>query len=113
MSKADHSKALEAAERRIGKGVLPLLVLKLLSQQPLHGYALAQAVKASAGIAIPEGTLYPLLAGFEANDWISPGWDTEGPGPARKVYNITPSGHAALKSLTDRFDALAAEIGRI
>jgi len=108
---ADSSSAGEARlDRQMRKGLLGLAALGALSREPMHGYALAQALKAVTGASVAEGTLYPLLAGFEADGWVATDWDTSRPGPARKVYTVTPEGQAALSRLAARFDHLTAAV---
>jgi PadR family transcriptional regulator PadR len=97
-------------DRQMRKGLLGLAALGALSREPMHGYALAQALKAVTGAAVAEGTLYPLLAGFEADGWVATRWDTSRPGPARKVYTVTDDGGAALARLAARFDHLATAV---
>jgi PadR family transcriptional regulator PadR len=97
-------------DRQMRKGLLGLAALSALAGSPQHGYALAQSLHAVFGASIPEGTLYPLLSGFEAEGWVGTEWDTSRPGPARKVYKITESGREALQRLGTRFAHLADAI---
>ena len=90
-------------DRQMRKGLLGLAALGALARAPMHGYALAQSLKDVTGASVAEGTLYPLLAGFEADGWVATRWDTDRPGPARKVYTVTPDGRAALARLAARF----------
>jgi PadR family transcriptional regulator PadR len=83
-------------EKRWRKGVLPFAVLGALKSGPRHGYALAVAVKDVLGASIPEGTLYPLLAGFEQEGLTTAEWIIQDSGPAKKTYSITAKGMAAL-----------------
>jgi PadR family transcriptional regulator PadR len=83
-------------EKRWRKGVLPFAVLGALKSGPRHGYALAVAVKDVLGGSIPEGTLYPLLAGFEQDGLTSAEWVIQESGPAKTTNSITAKGLAAL-----------------
>ena len=97
-------------DRQMRKGLLGLAALSALAGTAQHGYALAQSLHAVFGASVPEGTLYPLLSGFEEAGWVATEWDTSRPGPARKVYRITDSGREALQRLGARFDVLAGAI---
>lgn len=97
-------------DRQMRKGLLGLAALSALAGVPQHGYALAQSLQAVFGASVPEGTLYPLLSGFEEEGWVATHWDTARPGPARKVYQITESGRETLHRLGDRFRMLADAI---
>lgn len=92
------------------KGLLGVAALSALANAPQHGYALAQTLHALFGASVPEGTLYPLLSGFEEEGWVGTEWDTTRPGPARKVYRITQSGREALQRFRARFELLAGAI---
>lgn len=76
------------------KGHLPLLILGLLEECPLHGYAICEAVKEryAGSFKLGEGTLYPLLYRLERKGHIKGKWEAGPNGRERKVYNITPSG---------------------
>ena len=55
---------MERNERRdLFPGALEMMVLQTLRRGPLHGYAIAQNIRQSAGdlLQIEEGTLYPAL----------------------------------------------------
>ena len=76
------------------KGHLPLLILCLLEEHPLYGYAICEAVKEryAGSFKLGEGTLYPLLYRLERKGHIKGKWEAGPNGRERKVYNITPSG---------------------
>ncbi|NPV89621.1 MAG: PadR family transcriptional regulator [Firmicutes bacterium] len=69
-------------------------ILMLLMKQPTHGYDLANSIKE---LDINEdkpdfGTVYRTLRGMEDEGLIKSEWVTEGPGPAKRNYKITPKG---------------------
>ena len=73
-------------EKRWRKAVLPFAALAVLGESPKHGYALATALRDLLGAAAPEGTLYPLLNGFERDGLTVAEWAIQETGPARKTY---------------------------
>jgi transcriptional regulator len=79
------------------KGSLSLLILHILSQQPSHGYRIAQEIKQrSAGVLdFKEGTLYPTLHSLEQKALIA-SYTTDDSGRARRYYRLTEAGHAVL-----------------
>jgi len=79
------------------KGHLDLLLLGVLRQGPQHGYAVIAALReGSAGdFDLPEGTVYPALHKLEGAGLVSSDWSTAD-GRKRRVYQLTPAGHAAL-----------------
>jgi PadR family transcriptional regulator PadR len=82
---------------QILKGHLDLLLLAVVADEPAHGYAIAEALRArsSGAFDMPEGTLYPALhrledAGLLASRWL------EVAGRQRRVYAVTGAGRRAL-----------------
>ena len=78
------------------KGHLDALILAVLSDEPLHGYAVIEELKRRSGgeLALSEGTVYPALhrlerAGLLKSDWAQ---DTR----RRRVYQLTASGRREL-----------------
>ena len=79
------------------RGHLDLLVLQVLADNPLHGYAIIDELKRRSGEAldVPEGTLYPVLHRLEREGLLTAAW-TEVNGRRRKSYRLNHSGVAAL-----------------
>jgi PadR family transcriptional regulator, regulatory protein PadR len=80
-------------------------LLFLLAQKTAHGYELMELLGEEEGAAIDPALLYRTLRQFQADGLVSSAWDTEGHGPARRVYEITPEG-------LDYLHAWAVEIRR-
>jgi len=91
-------------DKELLKGCSKTLVLKLLSQKGMHGYEIAQELKAvtDGRIEITEGTMYPLLHSLEAGKAISSEWEVGGK-RKRKVYRLTPVGRKLLKEKTQNW----------
>ena len=66
--------------RQMKKGVLEMLVLGLVCEQPGHGYELLNrlAVRSGGFLHTREGTLYPILYRLEDDGFISSSWQTGG-----------------------------------
>ncbi|MGV8960041.1 MAG: PadR family transcriptional regulator [Stenotrophomonas sp.] len=81
------------SQRALGRGDLRLLLLSLINEQPRHGYELIQCISEMFVRAYTPsaGSVYPLLAQFEADGWARVHDDA-----GRKRYAITPAGRAAL-----------------
>ena len=80
------------------KGNTPTLILAVLSQNPLHGYAIARQIeqRSNNALRLGEGSLYPALRALEADGLVSSHWEEQPGGPARKVYALTDPGRAQL-----------------
>lgn len=75
-------------------GDLRLVVLKLIAEQPSHGYELIKAVEAAAGGAYSPspGVIYPTLTLLEELGYIT----VAEAGGGKKLHAITPEGEAFL-----------------
>ena len=72
---------------------LVLLILGVLREAPLHGYAIARKIEEGSGqvFSPAEGVLYPLLHQLEQAGAIQSRWE-EVDGRGRKVYSVTDAG---------------------
>lgn len=79
------------------RGRLDSLLLAVIDDGPLHGYAVIEALTARSGgsLALPTGTVYPALRRLERAGWLAGEWEDAG-GRRRRVYTLTRSGRAAL-----------------
>ena len=57
-------------------GALEMMVLQTLRAGPLHGYALAQAIKRASDdlVHVEEGSLYPALQRMLKARWVVAEW---------------------------------------
>lgn len=89
-------------------GELPLVLLALLAERPMHGYDLmAELERLFAPHYRPSpGSVYPAVEALEAERLITPGND-DGP----RVYRLTRSGEQALEKRRDALAALELRTG--
>ncbi len=79
--------------------VEPVVLLMLKLKDRSYGYDLAHDLKAHAltDAEIEKAALYRTLRRLEQNGHVVSDWDTEGGGPARRVYSLTQSGERHLE----------------
>lgn len=100
-------------ERQLKRGLLEIIVLKLLSQGRAYGCQLLQRLDQESGglFRIKEGTLYPILYRLEDDGLIVSEWSVpEDKSVAKKYYRCTLEGNLVLKELLGlwrRFDGVA------
>jgi PadR family transcriptional regulator, regulatory protein PadR len=102
-------------DKEMLKGNVPTLILSVLQDGPLHGYAIAREIERRSGAALTfkEGTLYPALHALESGGFIEANWETTERGPARKTYRMTPAGNDDLKrrrALWSRFTQAMVDV---
>jgi PadR family transcriptional regulator PadR len=75
-----------------------MLTLRVLAQQPLHGYAIAQRIHqlSSEELQVEEGSLYPALQKMLLKGWVKAEWTTSDSGREVRVYHLTASGRKQL-----------------
>lgn len=102
-------------DRELIKGNTPTLILAVLRQGPLHGYAIARAIeeRSSAALRCREGTLYPALQALERDGLIQGQWEPGERGRLRKVYSLTPEGLGRLEEERRAWQRFAAGINRV
>lgn len=86
-------------ERQLKKGVLEMLVLKMLSRERMYGYQLIQSLKAEGEgfFSLQQGTLYPILYRLEDGGSVVSSWEEPVSGKTpKKYYVITESGRQEL-----------------
>ena len=84
---------------QIRKGSTTLLILAVLSEEPMYGYQISQelARRSSGYFDMKEGLLYPLLHRMKREGLVSSQWQSASGARRRKYYTITPSGRQALQ----------------
>ena len=96
-------------------GVLDLLVLRTLLFGPLHGYAIATAIRNSSGeaLTIEFGSLYPALKRLELKGWIAAKWEMSEHNRRARVYRLTPAGRKRLRAETTEWSDFVRAVGRV
>jgi DNA-binding PadR family transcriptional regulator len=85
------------------QGQLEGLILAVLGQRPLHGYAIASELRERSGglLTVAEGTLYPVLHKLEQEGLIRSRWEVVN-GRRRRVYVSSPG---AGRMVRERFES--------
>ncbi|SFK33230.1 PadR family transcriptional regulator [Lysobacter sp. cf310] len=104
------SDAFGKLELELRRGVVVLATLSQL-RAPRYGYELRQAL-AEKGMAIEEGTLYPLLRRLETQGLLHSEWRTED-GPPRRYYSLNANGRKLLSKLTDSWQGMNDAMHRL
>jgi len=96
-------------------GALEMMVLQTLRRGPLHGYALAQAIKQASDelVHVEEGSLYPALQRMLKAGWLSAEWGTSTRNRQVRIYKLTPAGRKQLERKVTSFERLLAGIAKV
>jgi PadR family transcriptional regulator, regulatory protein PadR len=84
------------------KGTLDVLVLKALTLEPRHGYAVARWIEdATDGVLeIEEGALYHALHRLEKQGWLTSDWGVSENNRRAKYYSLTAAGRRQFAART-------------
>lgn len=93
--------------KQLKKGVLEILILKLIETKDMYGYELIQIIdeKSKGYFKLKEGSLYPILYRLEDDELIESYWNKNNAkrNVPRKYYKITKKGRAVLDSYIDEW----------
>lgn len=94
------------------QGTLDLLILRAISLQPMHGWAISERLHqvSRATLAIPQGSLYPALHRLERRGWIQAEWGVSENNRRAKFYELTRAGRKQLAAETEAWRKLTAAV---
>ena len=94
-------------------GTLMMLVLRVISRQPLHGYAIAQRIRQVSAdeLSVEEGSLYPALQKLLLKGWVKADWRESESGRQVREYRITASGRRQLEAEIAEYKRMTNAIG--
>ena len=97
------------------QGTLDLLILKTISLEPKHGWAIAKRIQQVSNdvLQVQQGSLYPALHRLEQQGWIRAKWsETEG-SRLVKFYSLTAAGRAQLERERESWSRLSTAINLV
>ena len=94
------------------QGTLDLLILKVLSLEPMHGWAIAQRIGQLSKdvLRVNQGALYPALHRLEYQAWIEAEWGESENNRRAKYYTLTKAGRKRLESEEQSWDRLSTAV---
>jgi PadR family transcriptional regulator PadR len=98
---------------QIRKGALGLAVMATLWKEKLYGLEIIRRLQLDAGLAVSEGTIYPLLTRLKSEGLVSSEWVEAEAGHPRKYYALTPKGREAVTWMTRGWWAFSIGLNRL
>jgi PadR family transcriptional regulator, regulatory protein PadR len=97
------------------QGTLDLLLLKILTLEPLNGWAISQRLKQVSGdvLQVSDGSLYPALHKLEQEGWITAEWKLSENNRRAKFYSLTRLGRKQLERETEHWTRLSQAITQV
>jgi PadR family transcriptional regulator PadR len=97
------------------QGTLDLLILKTISLEPKHGWAIAKRIQQISNevLQVQQGSLYPALHRLEQQGWIRAKWSETDTGRAAKFYGLTAAGRTQLEREKESWSRLSTAINQV
>lgn len=97
-TKIYHPRAKRTAGSGKAERYIQPSILMGLRRKPSYGYEIIQTIQEFGFVEgqAPPGMIYRHLRDLEAAGLVLSSWRTEGTGPAKRVYELTSEGQAAL-----------------
>ena len=95
---------------KLTKGLLDMIILQFLKEQPMHGYEVITKIRKSLGVYFGPSSIYPLLGSLEKKGQVSSVWNMESERP-RKVYKLTNEGQELLTCTEKSLSLIFRTIG--
>ena len=92
-----------------------MLVLKTLTVDTMHGYAIAQHIQRLSGdvLRVEEGSLYPALQRMLAKGWVTAEWKATPTKRRARYYRLTAAGRKQLDVEQESFARTSGAIARV
>lgn len=96
-------------------GALEMMILQTLRLGPLHGYALAQAIRRASDelVHVEEGSLYPALQRMLKAGWLAAEWGLSDRNRKVRIYRVTTAGRKQLERKVSAFERLLRGITKV
>ena len=97
------------------QGTLDLLILKTVSLEPKHGWAIAKRIQQVSrdALQISQGSLYPALHRLEQQGWVKAQPGVTETGREAKFYALTAAGRRQLARELESWDRLSTGIALV
>ena len=94
------------------QGTLDLLILKVISLEPKHGWAIAKRIEqiSKDELQVQQGSLYPALYRLQRQGWVKAEWRDSETGRSAKFYSLTTAGRKRLEAEVANWSRLSNAI---
>lgn len=97
------------------KGTLDMLVLKVLSVEPMHGWGISERIQqvSEDALQVNQGSLYGALHRLNREGWIRSEWRTTENNRRARYYELTRAGERQLGVEQEHWARLSGGVERI
>ncbi|HVT40027.1 MAG TPA: PadR family transcriptional regulator [Gemmatimonadaceae bacterium] len=106
---------MSGSSESILPGTLDLLVLKVLSLEPMHGWGIGERIQQMSRevFAVNQGTLYPTLERILQRGWITSEWRTTENNRRARYYRLTRAGTRQLSDARRTWERTSGAVNLI
>ena len=96
----------------IPQGTLDMLILQIVSLEPVHGYGIALRLEqvSRSVVQVNQGSLYPALHRLDKKGWLKAKWKQSETGREAKFYSLTAAGRLQLTEERNSWARLAGAV---
>jgi len=97
------------------QGTLDLLILKVVSLEAKHGWAIAKRIQDMSKdvLLVQQGSLYPALYRLETQGWLASDWRESETGRPAKFYTLTRAGRRQLEKELAQWARLSTAVNLV
>ncbi len=97
------------------QGTLEMLVLRILSLEPMHGWGIAQRLDQMSGevFLVNQGSLYPALQRMKQKGWVRSKWRLTENNRRARYYELTRAGEGQLTKERARWERTSRAVNGI
>jgi len=97
------------------QGTLDLMILKVLSLEPMHGWGVSERLKQMSGevFEVNQGSLYPALQRLKRKGLVSAEWRRTEENRRARYYELTTSGERALEDELGAWRRTSSAVDRV
>jgi len=97
------------------RGTLDMLIMKVLSITPLHGWGIQERIHLISDdeLQVNQGSLYPALHKLTSEGWIKSYWGLTENNRKARFYRLTKAGERQLRAESQHWDRLAGAVARV
>ena len=97
------------------RGTLDIIVLKILTWGPLHGFDIADRISKRFGgeLVLEEGALYQSLRRMEERGWLTAEWGVSDNNRRARYYKLSAQGRQQLRTETASWERFSAALTRL
>jgi transcriptional regulator len=97
------------------QGTLDLLVLRVLSLEPMHGWGIGERLQEMSGVVLEvnQGSLYPALQRMRRKGWIRAEWRRTENNRRARYYSLTSAGEGQLALEVEGWRRASGAVERI